>query len=231
MPFKKDPKIKTTIDPGTDKVLPPRGPQIPLNIGALQKQEVAFVGGDLGSTVTGDATYKVSGDLETSVMSNEKHTIAMDRQLNVAGDQNATVVGTHNVLQIGPKNDTNVSPHNRMNSSPDSQDEPAEKMRIFGVVFEHKQSEQTVTDMKMELLGFGVAFSGMKTESTGVNLEVKVVDFATVLGIAVEPKVSEVELKALHVFLEGAEGKVAALSGAVAPSVNVVPHIPTAGGN
>ena len=231
MAFKKNPKITTPHDPGTDKALPKPGSKIPLNVIQLKQQIIEFVDGDVDRTVTGDVDYEVRGRLDTKIIKDEKHTVGQDRTLNVGGDQHVTIIGTHNTLQVGPKNDTNVSPHNRMNSSPDSQDEPAEKMRIFGVVFEHKETEQTVTNMKMELLGFGVAFTGLKSESTGVSVELKVVDYATVLGIAIEPKVSEVELKPLHVFLEGAEGKVAALSGSVAPSVNAVPHIPTAGGN
>jgi hypothetical protein len=64
-----------------------------------------------------------------------------------------------------------------------------------------------------------------------LNAEMKIIDLAAILGISVEPKVSEVELEALHVFLKGGEAKIAAGTVAVSPSVNAVPHVPTAGGH
>ena len=104
-------------------------------------------------------------------------------------------------------------------------------MHILGIEFEHKAQETTITDVALGLGGLGVEFNGWKNEGTFLNAEMKVFDLAGVLGIAVEPKVSEVELKPLHVFLEGGEAKVAGGTAAVSPSVNAVPHIPTAGGH
>lgn len=231
-------------DPTTDKTLPS---EKSLSYGAMTSTtglagatgiDCKLVHGDRFQAIDAKMTETIGASESTSIGTTETHNVGTTRTttigandvITIGANKQVTVTGSHNLLQVGARNEVCVSPVNRVNSSPDSQGEPTNKMRIFGIDFEVKNSEQTITGQKAEVVGQAIGATLWNTEVKVINVEMKVVDFATVLGIAIEPKVSEVELEALHTFLKGAEGTVAGGHAAVAPSVNAVPHIPTAGG-
>jgi hypothetical protein len=68
-----------------------------------------------------------------------------------------------------------------------------------------------------------------KNEFTTLHNDVTVVDYATVLGVAIEPKISEVELKPLKVWLKGAETGAEGAKATLGVGVGVPPNPPTAG--
>jgi Gp5 C-terminal repeat (3 copies) len=239
-------KISRAVsDPGTDDTLPPSGAlswkaitsasAVAGTVGA----DACLINGDMWQQIVGSMTENYTGTVKTSILQDEIHNITGNRTKSISGNhtetvvgnQNLSVIGAHNAMYLSPKNDVHASPHNRVNASPEAQQEPASKVHILGVEFEHKAQETTITDVALELGGMGVEFSGAKFGGTLLNVDATVFELASILGIAVEPKISEVELKPLHVFLEGGEAKVAAGTAAVSPSVNAVPHIPTAGGH
>src|SRR5205085_1953307 len=244
--FSKSTKIKRAVsDPGTDDTLPPAGALFwktitaPSAVAGTTGADAALVNGNMWTQNVGSLTENYTGNVKTTILQDETHMVTGNRKKSitgnhdetVVGNQNLSVIGAHNALYLSPKNDVHASPHNRVNASPENQQEPAPKTHILGIEFEHKAQETTITDVALGLGGIGVEFNGWKNEGTFLNAEMKVFDLAAVLGIAIEPKISEVELKPLHVFLEGGEAKVAAGTAAVSPSVNAVPHIPTAGGH
>lgn len=244
--FTKSTKIKRAVsDPGTDDTLPPSGAlswksiTAPSAVSGTTGADAALVNGNMWQQTVGSLTENYTGNVTTAILQNETHNVTGNRKKSitgnhdetVVGNQNLSVIGAHNALYLSPKNDVHASPHNRVNASPENQQEPSSKIHILGVEFEHKTSETTITDSSLEIGGMGVEIGGWKTGATFLSNELKVFDFATVLGIAVEPKISEVELKPLHVFLEGGEVKAAAGTAAVSPSINAVPHVPTAGGH
>lgn len=244
--FTKSTKIKRAVsDPGTDDTLPPSGAlswksiTAPSAVAGTTGADAALVNGNMWTQNVGSLTENYTGNVTTAILQNETHTVTGNRKKSitgnhdetVVGNQNLSVIGAHNALYLSPKNDVHASPHNRVNASPEAQQEPSSKVHILGVEFEHKTTEFTITDTSMELGGVGVEFNGAKAGGTLLNVDATVIELAAILGIAVEPKISEVELKPLHVFLEGGEAKVAAGTAAVSPSVNAVPHIPTAGGH
>jgi|SRR5579863_2233475 len=234
-----DNSVKTPLkvkDPGTDKTLSPSGAlsygamTTPAGVAGCTGIDAKLVHGDRWQQVEQNHTTNIIGNDLFNVVQNQTHTIGANQTAMVAGTVNHTVVGAHNFLQVGAKTDVHVAPHSRMNTSPDSQQEPTNKMRIFGVEFEQKDTENTIITTKMEIVGMGQSFVGLANENVGVSTGLKGISYEGVLGIAIEPKLSEVELKPLHVFLGGGEAKAAAGHAAVVPSVNAVPHVPTAGG-
>jgi len=244
--FTKSIKIKRAVsDPGTDDTLPPSGALSWKSITASSAvagttgADAALVKGDMWTQNVGSLTENYTGNVKTTILQDETHTVTGNRKKSingnhdetVVGNQNLSVIGAHNALYLSPKNDVHASPHNRVNASPENQQEPAPKTHILGIEFEHKAQETTITDAAIEIGGMGLEINGMKVGTTLLNIDATVLEVAAILGIAIEPKLSEVELKPLHVFLEGGEAKVAAGTAAVSPSVNAVPHIPTAGGH
>jgi hypothetical protein len=212
------------------------------NMGSLvhsANTEEAKIHGNRVHTIDGNFSERIKLNVSTEIGQNESHTVNGDRTKTVLGNHTETVVGRTMLTQVGPfmatylspKNDTHISPHNRVNSAPENQADPTSKVRILGTVFEHKTSDMSITDTGMELNGVKVEFAATNFEAKFLNCELKVIHLDAVAGIAVEPKITEVELKPLHTFLEGAQAKVAGGSAAVSPSINAVPHIPTAGGH
>jgi hypothetical protein len=91
-PFNGSTKVSTPPDPGTDKTLPPTGPNIPLNVINIPQQIIEFVDGDVYRTVTGNVDYEVRKDLKTHVLGNEKHEIEKDEKHFVYGKQYVWVI-------------------------------------------------------------------------------------------------------------------------------------------
>src|SRR5438270_6133264 len=112
MPFKKDSKVQTAVDHGTDKSLPKPGSNILLNVIQLKQQIIEFVDGDVDRTVTGDVSYEIRGGLETTIRKNETHKVLKNQTIDIAFDAvqtigknlTFTVIGVHNAVNIGPHN-------------------------------------------------------------------------------------------------------------------------------
>jgi hypothetical protein len=222
-------------DPLTDKALD--------SPGALSWGSITAVSALAGTTgvdcklIHGDRWQQIAQNLTTVVMASETHsvmqnqtlTITQNRTKTVVGNVTATVVGSHNLLQVGAQNEIHVQPHNRLNCAPESQQEPTNKFRMFGIEFEVKSTESTITGTKLEINGIAMEVTGVSSAVIGMSVEMKGIDYC-MSGLSVEPKLAEVELKALKTIGEGAEAKLAGGVAAAAPSVNAVPHVPTMGG-
>jgi len=103
-------------------------------------------------------------------------------------------------------------------------------MHILGVEFEKKDEEFTYTTNSFEITAIANEINYIfKNEATTLNNEVKVIDYATVLGISIEPKISEVHLEPLHTFLEGAHAGAGGGKATAEAGVGVPPNIPTGG--
>jgi len=231
---KVDRKVK---DPGTDKKLSGGGSltygsiTTPAGLAGCVGIDAKLVHGDRWQQIDQTQTTMITGSELMNITQNQTVMVIANRSLTVVGNVMEVIVGAHNLLQVGAQTDLHIAPHNRVNCSPESQQEPTNKFRLFGVEFEVKSSESTIVGSQMEIIGMGTEVAGLKNEMCGVSIENKIVDMCNVLGISIEPKVSEVHLDPLHVFLEGAHAKLAAGTAAVSPSVNAVPHAPTMGGH
>ena len=237
--------IRRVKDPWTDQTEPPPAAlswgAIDANVGLAQTigADVSLLKGDRWHQVQGGLTENYLGGVATTIVQNQTHTVGGDRTTTIAGNHtetvvgnlNSSIIGPTNALYLSPKNDVHVSPNNRVNSAPENQQEPSSKTHILGVAFEHKAAETVITDVSLGLNGLSNEFTAMKCEGTGLAVGSTVLVLDSVLGLAIEPKIAEVDLEPLHVLLKGAEAKVAAGTVAVSPSVNAVPHVPTAGGH
>jgi hypothetical protein len=234
---------RAVADPKTDRSLP-QGYSLSLSqittktaLGGTVGARCTLVHGDQYDFISATVNVEVIGDLFTNISGNETHsvlhnrteTITQNNTLSVGGNQNWTITGQYMSLFVGPKTDVHVSPLSLLHSATQCTSEPQPKMHILGVEFEKKDSEFTFCtnsfDINVIANEINLAF---KNELTTLNNEVKVIlDFATVLGVSIEPKVAEVELKALKTFLGGGEAEVAAGKATVAAGVNAVPGVPT----
>jgi hypothetical protein len=187
--------------------------------------------GNLNETHTGSVTRTVLQNDTHNVTGNRTETISTNNSLTVGGNQDWTITGSHMGLYTGPKTETLVSPRNELHSSPDSNQDPTSKMRILGVDFEKKDQDFAYTFNSFEIHGMSNEINYIfKNEATTLNNEVKVLlDYATVLGVSIEPKVSEVELKPLKVWLEGAEAGAEGGKATAGVGVGVPPNVPTCG--
>ena len=103
-------------------------------------------------------------------------------------------------------------------------------MHILGVEFEKKDQDFAYTFNSFEIHGMSNEINYIFSNGvTVLNNELKLVDYATVLGVSIEPKVSEVNLEPLHTFLKGAEAGAEGAKATVGVGVGVPPNIPTGG--
>ena len=119
MSFKKNPKITTPVDPGTDKSLPKPGEKIPLNVINLPQQIIEYVNGSVDRTVTGDVTYEVKGNATTKICKDETHTVEEGKlSTTVGGECEFTVMKDYNQTINGEQYNLNVGDHTevKMNS-------------------------------------------------------------------------------------------------------------------
>jgi hypothetical protein len=231
-------------DKGNDKVAPYCG-----NIGSAIDStsflipvspgiDTEYIHDDCGKVMNGSITQHCVGNVQTTIDQNEMHTVngasrtvtvsSGNNSLTVGGNQDWTITGSHMSLHTGPKTETLVSPLIETHSAPKCRDEPTTQVQHFGVDFEKKEQEFTQVTNKFEITTMTNEINmAFKNEYTTLHNDLTVVDYGTVLGIAIEPKVSEVHLKPLRTFLEGANAKVAGGKVAVAPGVNAVPGVPT----
>jgi hypothetical protein len=239
--FSKSTKVNRTVaDPGTDDTLPPSGA---LSWGAITAAsgvagttgaDVKLIHGDLWERISGSVSEFISGSVLTNIIrdhtlnvtGNRMKQITGNHTENIVGNQNLTVIGPHNALYVSPKNDVHASPHNRVNSSPENQQEPSQKIHILGVEFEKKESETTVVMNSFEIKVLSNEITAFKNEATGLANGASVIVLDAVLGISIEPKISEVNLEALHTFLKGAEAKAGGGSVAAMPRVATPPNPP-----
>ena len=234
---------RSVADPNTDKTLPPSGSlgwsaiTGQTALGVTVGSDVALVHGDQWQSVDTDRTHKIGGSGNSTIEGDENRKVSGDHNKQISGDQNQIISGDHNLnvsgqsqsLFVGPKTDVHVAPLCIMHSATQCTSEPQPKIHILGVEFEKKDSEFTFCtnsfDINVISNEINLAF---KNELTTLNNEVKVIlDFATVLGVSIEPKVSEVEIEALHTFLKGGHAEVTAGKVTAAPGVNAVPGVPT----
>jgi hypothetical protein len=232
MPFKKDPKIKTPDDPGSDKKLPVPGPQIPLNVIHLKRQIIEYVDGDIMRTVTGNVDYKVMQDLTTKIEGNDsltvvkKQTIEVDDSVEhtIGQDFSFTVHGSHNEVHVGPQNLTFLGAQTESREGPQQKEEST-------ATFEVKP-----TDMAM-VWGFEFAMNtGIKIDlSTILSLELAnlTVGLASLSG---EAKMGKAASEALEAKMQGLANKImgikAEAGGAEAkalPDANAAPGVSPAG--
>src|SRR5215470_8937792 len=109
MAFKKNPKITTPVDPGTDKSLPKPGEKIPLNVINLPQQIIEYVNGSVDRTVTGDVTYEVKGNATTKICKDETHTVEEGKlSTTVGGECEFTVMKDYNQTINGEQYNLNV---------------------------------------------------------------------------------------------------------------------------
>ncbi len=233
---------RTVTDPKTDHSLP-SGYSLSLSqittktaLGGTVGARCSVVHGDQYDFVSATVNVEVIGDLFTNISGSETHfvlhnrteTVTINNSLTVGGNQDWTITGSHMALHTGPKTETMVSPLNRLLSAPDSKSEPTNKMHILGVEFEKKDQDFAYTFNSFEIHGMSNEVNYLfKNEATVLNNEVKLIDYATVLGVSVEPKISEVELEPLHTFLKGAHAEATGGKVTAAPGVNAVPGVPT----
>lgn len=239
--FDGETKTKRAVaDPGTDDALPSSG-----SLAFPAITTAAALAGTIGNDaklVHGDRWQQVGGSITEFVTGNVKTNITQDHTLNVngnrtkqitgnhteniVGNQNLTVIGPHNALYVSPKNDIHAAPHNRVNSSPENQQEPAQKIHILGTEFEKKDSDFTLTMNGFDIKVMSNEFTAFKNEATGLANGMTGIVLDAVLGISVEPKITEVELEPLHTFLKGAEAKAGGGSVAAMPRVATPPNPP-----
>ncbi len=233
-----DNSIKVALkvqDPGTDKTLSGSGAlswggiTTPVGLGGCTGIDAKLVHGDRWQQIEQTLTTNILANELRTVFQNQTLMVMVNRTKTVLGNLLATIIGAHNLLQVGAQNETHVEAHNRLNASPESQAEPTNKFRMFGIEFEVKGTESTITGSKMEITGNSLEVTGLSNALIGISNEIKGIDMCTA-GMSVEPKGLEVELKALKTIGEGAEVKAAAGVAAVAPSVNAIPHAPMMGG-
>ena len=238
-------KVQRAVkDPGTDKYLPM---PIFLNLSSIAEStavtpadgaDVMVVMGDsaqwvMGGNVTemvigGDVTSFISGDETQMVAQNSTTTIGVNAMVTIGANLTWTIGGSYMALHGGPMTEILGAPLTQLLSAPECKTEPTPKMHILGVEFEKKDSEFTYCtnsfDINLMANEVNLVF---KNEFTTMNNEVKVIDYATVLGVSIEPKVSEVELEPLHTFLKGGHAEATAGKVTAAPGVNAVPGAPT----
>jgi hypothetical protein len=238
---------RTVADPNTDQTLPPAGQleyfiiDADAALGITVGKRCTLVHGNHWVEIdkAGNSTVNIWGNLNTSVFVTETHTVTQNRtvtvangnnSLSVGGNQDWTISGSHMALHTGPKTETLVSPLSIIQSSPELQSEPTAKLHLFGVDFEKKDQEFTyvVNSFEIHAISNEITY-GFKNEATLLNNEVKVVDYATVLGVSIEPKVSEVELEPLKTWLKGAEAGAEGGKATAGAGVGVPPNPPTAG--
>lgn len=242
--FDKSTKVGRKVkDPSSDKTLPSGKA---LSYGAMTSAgglagatgiDCKLVHGDRYQVIDAKMTETIAADEQTTIGGNENHLVGQTRAtmigqnetIIIGGNEMVTVVGTLNILQIGAKNDVTVGPVSRLNSSPDNQAEPTNKMRVFGIEFKICESEASFTPAKLEVVGASVASTQFKFEVTTMGIDVKGIDVAGAI-LSAESKTIKMELEALKSYTFGGEVKLAAADAAVVPSINAVPHIPTAGG-
>lgn len=232
---------RAVADPKTDRSLP-QGYSLSLSqittktaLGGTVGARCTVVHGDQYDFVSATVNVEVIGDLFTNISGNETHfvlhnrteTITINNSLTVGGNQDWTITGSYMALHTGPKTETMVSPLNRLLSAPDSKSEPTNKMHILGVDFEKKDQDFVYTTNSFEIKAISNEINYIfKNEFTTLNNEVKLVDYATILGISVEPKMSEVELEPLHTFLKGGHAGAGGASAAAGVGVAVPPGTP-----
>ncbi|HUA20139.1 MAG TPA: hypothetical protein VMB25_15430 [Bryobacteraceae bacterium] len=223
-------------DPGTDKTLPSGGS---LSYGAIASPgglaggsgiDGKLVHGDRWQTIDQNQTTMITGNDILSITGNQTVTISTNHTLTIVGNVVSTVIGAHNLLQVGAQNQIHVDPHCRLDSSPECQTEPTNKMRLFGVEFEVKSTENTITGNKIEIVGTGLEINGFTEEITGMNMEMKVIDYCLVPAVALEQKIISLEVEPFYAHTFGAEVDAGAGEAKVVPTVNAVPHAPTMGG-
>lgn len=120
MSFKKNPKITTPVDPGTDKSLPKPGEKIPLNVINLPQQIIEYVNGSVDRTVTGDVTYEVKGNATTKICKDETHTVEEGKlsttvggecEFTVMKDFHETINGEQFSLNVGAQTEVKMNSH------------------------------------------------------------------------------------------------------------------------
>lgn len=235
---------RAVADPKTDQKLP--------SLGSLSQNKMTdkmglsgtvgtaciLVHGDRWVRISATQNMEVVGDQFTNITGNETHTvlhtrtenITQNNSLTVGGNQDWTIAGSHMALHTGPKTETLVSPLNMVESAPWFHQEPTQKIHILGVEFEKKDEEFTYTTNSFEIHTIANEINLVfKNEATTLNNEVKLIDYATVLGVSIEPKISEVHLEPLHTFLEGAHAGAGGGKATAEAGVGVPPNVPTGG--
>jgi len=227
-------------DPGTDDMLPSSGSLVfaaiatPAALAGTVGADAKLVHGDRWQQISGTITEFVSGSVLTNitqdhtlnVTGNRTKQITGNHTENIVGNQNLTVVGPHNALYVSPKNDVHASPHNRVNSSAENQSEPSDKVQILGTDFDKKDSDFSLTMNSFEIKVLSNEFTAFKNEASGLANGITALVLDAVLGISIEPKITEVELEPLHTFLKAAEAKAGGGSVAAMPRVATPPNPP-----
>src|SRR5215510_6278035 len=221
MSFKKNPKITTPADPGTDKTLPKPGANIPLNVIHLKKQSIEYVNGSADQTVVEDVTYEVKGNATTKICKDETHTVEEGKlSTTVGGECEFTVMKDYNQTINGEQFNLNVGDHTEVKMNSHMIEKTNETLETHWTP--HKQFKSYVLDIcsiahiavapainegfvnKIEIGGFVEEFLGVKTGAVGLDTAEKGLEHE-IHGL--ESKIGAVksDIKGLNARVKGLE--------------------------
>jgi hypothetical protein len=227
---------RAVADPNTDHMLPnPHSLALgaintPVALSGMVGADCKLVHGDRWEQLDGSLMEITNVNVTTTAMGNEIREIMGNQTLTTNGNVTETIMGNMNHTVIGPELHTNVGTQNHTRLAPrieayagdDNVEEPGVHChQIETWLHNHNLAGEAV------VMTVGMAINSVDAALNSVD--VKGNDISVVSIMSIEPKVSEVNLKPLHTFLEGADAGAKAGAVTAGPGVGEPPNLPAQG--